>query len=292
MWSWSLRDAIKFTLISAFGGDTDNNSAVALWMYTILVTLVIGFGNSVAERYYILYPKPNNTALRFETKQREYINNAISSALTAVVGLAWYDAIAVSFNTPTFVDNIELKIKSLWSTWIGFTLFTLIISYLWERYLLTLKIKQKGVVNTFFNVNENLFDPDNALTDNDIESNNKLYTASCVFLIELMELLVECWTIASGSLLSIAISTTFVGLYSGVLNSTDIIVSDPRLVRSLWASWGIATLIGAFIVMCLANIVKKTKQKRNNLLKDITNNDEMKELSQDKDKTNIVSDNP
>ena len=94
--AWSWRDALKYTIINAYGGDTDSETLSGLWIYVLFASLMVGFVNSLAEKYYFLYPKDADSGLQLESKERKFIGNAIYKNAQCVVGIAWHDALVES----------------------------------------------------------------------------------------------------------------------------------------------------------------------------------------------------
>ena len=51
VWAFSLRDAMKASVMGIYGGNENDQTINALWTYTIISTLIVALGNAVSERF-------------------------------------------------------------------------------------------------------------------------------------------------------------------------------------------------------------------------------------------------
>ena len=88
--AWSLRDAMKATILAVYGGSGTDDTINALFTFAIITSLFVSYLNTTNNRYYFFYPRDEFVGLQFGTESRKIIAKVISSNLQAVVGIAWY----------------------------------------------------------------------------------------------------------------------------------------------------------------------------------------------------------
>ena len=156
--AWALRDALKATILSLYGGSGSDNTVNALWTFTIVATLLVAYTNTMNRRYYWLVPKDEFVGLQFDTESRKLIGDVLYSNLQAVVGIAWYDVLLESPETLKEEDLEKHRVWILWVLSIGTMILSSVAGAYWERAKLRFRTKSVGPVEAFFVCNSSSFE--------------------------------------------------------------------------------------------------------------------------------------
>jgi len=284
--AWTIRNALKATILSIYG-ISSGESLRALWIYTVLVTVLVTYLNTMTKRYFWLYPRDDFVELQLSTDRRKFFGKVLYSNLQAVVGIAWYDAI---LETPEALSDEDLEKHRIWILWLISVFLLFFSSFMtgyWTKAKLEFRANSVGPVEAFFEAFDNWFDPHMVLSngklmlsgdgnrdgragDDDNNGKDKARRRRESFEMEFLECLVDLvlfsLSFASGWLIGAAVKALVIRSYGKVYSTDTVDDTSGNIVWTAWLAFGIAMGFSTVLMTVLSNSVSVIRKKKHEIL--------------------------